>query len=61
MYGKTITQSRSIAAYATHPMEMKYSGAEIEVHVPFPAAVQRICQQVEERLGEKFNHVLLNR
>lgn len=61
MYGKRITQSRAIAAYATHPMHIKYSGAEIEVHVPFPPAVARICERVEERLGEKFNHVLMNR
>lgn len=61
MYGKTLTQSRSIAAYATHPMELKYSGAEIDVHVPFPPVVERVCEKVEEKLGEKFNHVLLNR
>ncbi|EKD02568.1 hypothetical protein A1Q2_03164 [Trichosporon asahii var. asahii CBS 8904] len=61
VYGKTLTQSRSIAAYATHPMELKYSGAEIDVHVPFPPVVVRICEKVEEKLGEKFNHVLLNR
>ncbi|EJT51973.1 hypothetical protein A1Q1_06779 [Trichosporon asahii var. asahii CBS 2479] len=61
VYGKTLTQSRSIAAYATHPMELKYSGAEIDVHVPFPPVVERVCEKVEEKLGEKFNHVLLNR
>lgn len=42
-------------------MELKYSGAEIDVHVPFPPVVKRICEKVEERLGERFNHVLLNR
>lgn len=42
-------------------MELKYSGAEIDVHVPFPPVVVRICEKVEEKLGEKFNHVLLNR
>lgn len=42
-------------------MELKYSGAEIDVHVPFPPVVERICEKVEEKIGEKFNHVLLNR
>lgn len=61
MYGKSITQSRAIAAYATRPMPLKYSGAEIAVHVPFPPVVASICRRVEGRLGETFNHVLLNR
>lgn len=40
---------------------MKYSGTEVDVHSPYPAVVQEICKLVEAKLGETFNHVMLNR
>jgi hypothetical protein len=42
-------------------MAMKYSGAQIDVHSPLPAALARMQARVEDALGVVFNHVLLNR
>ncbi len=37
VYGREITQSREIAAYATAPgLHLKYSGHPVELHAPFP-------------------------
>lgn len=61
VYGKSVIQSRAIAAYATEKVNVKYSGTEVDVHSPYPAVVQEICELVEAKLGERFNHVMLNR
>lgn len=42
-------------------MNMKYSGAEIDVHHPFPPALEAMRLRVQADLGITFNHVLLNR
>ncbi|KAL1413588.1 hypothetical protein Q8F55_001363 [Vanrija albida] len=62
VYGKTITQSRAVAVYATTPgTSFKYSGAEIDVHYPLPPALRAMASRVEDALGVQFNHVMLNR
>ena len=62
MYGKTFPQSRSIAAYSTTPgAKLKYSGTEIDMHYPFPAPIERMREKLEQELGVRFNHVMLNR
>jgi len=42
-------------------MPVRYSGADIRVHHPFPPAVQKMKDKVEQVLGVSFNYVLLNR
>ena len=62
MYGKTITQSRSIAAYSTTPnAKLKYSGTEIDMNYPFPPIMEAMREKLQGELGVKFNHVMLNR
>ncbi|KZT35231.1 hypothetical protein SISSUDRAFT_1051700 [Sistotremastrum suecicum HHB10207 ss-3] len=62
VYGKEVSQSRSIAAYATDPsITVKYSGHTVNMIYTYPAILQSIQEAVEERLGVKFNHVMLNR
>ncbi|KIO25140.1 hypothetical protein M407DRAFT_244158 [Tulasnella calospora MUT 4182] len=62
VYGKSITQSRAIAAYSTTPsFTLKYSGQTVDMHYPYPSILQEIQKAVEEELGVSFNHVLLNR
>lgn len=62
MYGRTFPQSRSIAAYSTTPgAKLKYSGSEIDMNYPFPPILEDIRVRLEEELGVKFNHVMLNR
>ncbi|KAG8982158.1 hypothetical protein FRC05_000300 [Tulasnella sp. 425] len=62
VYGKTITQSRAIAAYSTTPsLTMKYSGQTVDMHYPYPPILQEIQKAVEDELGVSFNHVMLNR
>ncbi|KAI5476257.1 alpha-ketoglutarate-dependent dioxygenase alkB-like protein [Pseudohyphozyma bogoriensis] len=61
VYGKTVTQSRHIAAYASDPdLVVKYSGSTVDMHFDYPPTLKAIQEQVEERLGVKFNHVMLN-
>ena len=58
VYGRTVTQSRSIAAYATTPdLSLKYSGQTVQMHYPYPAIVKEIQDIVENALGlgEHFN------
>lgn len=62
MYGRTFPQSRQIAAYSTVPdATLKYSGSEIMMNHPFPPVLETIRIRLEEELGVKFNHVMLNR
>lgn len=56
-----MTQSRAVAAYAPHPREMRYSGAEIEVHSPLPAVLAAMTAKVEAALGVRFDVLLLNK
>lgn len=66
VYGKTIQQSRSIAAFATLPgLELKYSGHPVTMHSPFPPLLDSIARQLctDACLGSevRFNHAMLNR
>ncbi|KIM37334.1 hypothetical protein M413DRAFT_448620 [Hebeloma cylindrosporum] len=61
MYGREITQSRKIAAYATDPnLTLKYSGQTVDMRYQYPTVLRQIQDEVEEMLGVKFNHVMLN-
>ncbi|GAA5913472.1 alpha-ketoglutarate-dependent dioxygenase AlkB family protein [Sporobolomyces salmoneus] len=61
MYGKEITQSRKIAAFATDPnLTVKYSGALVDMKYEYPPLLRKIQDMVEEKLGVKFNHVMMN-
>lgn len=62
MYGRSFPQSRQIAAYSTTPgATLKYSGVIITMHYPFPPILETIRGRLEEELGVRFNHVMLNR
>jgi hypothetical protein len=70
VYGRSILQSRRIAAFSTVPsLPLKYSGASIDMHYPFPSVLDTIRTRVEDVLsgsGEvgdatvRFNHCMLN-
>jgi hypothetical protein len=61
MYGKEITQSRKIAAFATDPnLTVKYSGALVDMKYEYPPLLRKIQDMVEEKLGVKFNHCMAN-
>lgn len=52
VYGKSVVQSRAIAAYATSPtLTIKYSGQTIDMHYPYPPLLARIQHMVERALG----------
>jgi alkylated DNA repair dioxygenase AlkB len=62
VYGKSVIQSREIAAYATDPsLTLKYSGSFIDMHNDYPPVISSIQDLAEEKLGVQFNHVMLNR
>ncbi|EPQ31993.1 uncharacterized protein PFL1_00191 [Pseudozyma flocculosa PF-1] len=66
VYGREITQSREICAYATEPgLELKYSGHPVEMHAPFPPLLNHIASLLssDDCLGSevRFNHCMLNR
>jgi alkylated DNA repair dioxygenase AlkB len=62
VYGKSVLQSRQIAAYATDAsLVVKYSGATVDLHTDYPETLSSIQTLVEEKLGVQFNHVMLNR
>ncbi|WVR07205.1 hypothetical protein IAU60_004246 [Kwoniella sp. DSM 27419] len=62
MYGRSFPQSRQIAAYSTEPdATLKYSGSDIVMHYPFPPILEKMRIRLEEELGVRFNHVMLNR
>jgi alkylated DNA repair dioxygenase AlkB len=62
LYGRTFPQSRQIAAYGTEPdMALNYSGSEITIHHPYPPVLARMQERLEELLGVRFNHCMLNR
>lgn len=49
------------AAYATDPkLTLKYSGQEVDMRYQYPPLLRKIQDDVEERLGVTFNHVMLN-
>ncbi|SCV67206.1 BQ2448_5852 [Microbotryum intermedium] len=61
MYGKSITQSRKICAYATSPaLTVKYSGATVDMQYDYPPILSKIQKMVEQELGASFNHCMLN-
>src|ERR1700738_4381184 len=62
VYGKSVVQSRQIAAYATdQSLVHKYSGTIVEMHTDYPPVLTSIQTLVEQKLGVEFNHVMLNR
>ena len=62
VYGKSVRQSREIAAYAADPsLVVKYSGALVDLHSDYPEIITSIQRMVEEKLKVQFNHVMLNR
>lgn len=62
LYGRTFPQSRQIAAYSTTPnATLYYSGSTITMHHPFHPILEKMRVQLEQGLGVKFNHVMLNR
>ncbi|KLO13836.1 hypothetical protein SCHPADRAFT_811863, partial [Schizopora paradoxa] len=61
VYGKEVKQSRSIAAYTSDKkLVVKYSGHTVQLHHDYPPLLLEIQKQVEDFLGENFNHVMLN-
>lgn len=42
-------------------MTLKYSGTEIAMNHPFPPPLAEMQERLEEALGVKFNHCMLNR
>ncbi|KAF8577193.1 hypothetical protein K439DRAFT_1418431 [Ramaria rubella] len=78
VYGKEITQSRSIAGISTtmyrivpgsrylayaaaESVKAKYSGHQVDMNYGYPEIITEILGKVEEKLGVKFNNVMLNR
>jgi hypothetical protein len=52
VYGKSITQSRAIAAYATTPGRVvKYSGQTVDMHHPYSPLLAKLQCEVEQVLG----------
>lgn len=48
-------------AYATDPsLTVKYSGTLVKMQYEYPPLLREIQDRVEEELGVKFNHVMLN-
>lgn len=61
VYGRQVTQSRQIAAFATDPdLQVKYSGTEVRMSYVYPPLLREIQDLVEAKLGVKFNHCMLN-
>ncbi|GAA5828487.1 hypothetical protein JCM11251_000816 [Rhodosporidiobolus azoricus] len=61
VYGKDVTQSRKIAAFATDPsLEVKYSGHPVKMNYQYPPLLRKIQDMVEKKLGTSFNHCMLN-
>ncbi|KAJ3511755.1 hypothetical protein NLJ89_g3907 [Agrocybe chaxingu] len=61
VYGREVVQSRKIAAYASDPnLTLKYSGQVVDMNYEYPPVLREIQDQVEDKLGVKFNHVMLN-
>ncbi|KAM0787140.1 hypothetical protein ACM66B_006391 [Microbotryomycetes sp. NB124-2] len=61
MYGKEITQSRKIAAFATDPaLVVKYSGQIVNMQYDYPPVLRQIQNELEQRLGVRFNHCMAN-
>lgn len=56
MYGKSIVQSRAIAAYSTTPdLVVKYSGQTVDVHYPYPPSLAKLQCDVERVLGLEYS------
>ncbi|KAG6914998.1 hypothetical protein DXG01_014012 [Tephrocybe rancida] len=61
VFGRETVQSRKIAAYATDKsLTLKYSGQEVDMKYEYPPLLRQIQDEVEKKLGVKFNHVMLN-
>jgi alkylated DNA repair dioxygenase AlkB len=62
VYGKSVLQSREIAAYANDSnLRVKYSGTNVILHTSYPSVITSIQTLVEDKLGVQFNHVMLNK
>ncbi|KAF9049106.1 hypothetical protein BJ165DRAFT_1464398 [Panaeolus papilionaceus] len=61
IFGREVTQSRKITAYSTDVgSTLKYSGQIVDLKYDYPPLLRQIQDAVEERLGVRFNQVLLN-
>jgi hypothetical protein len=73
VYGREVMQSRKIAstwndtlgtysiAYAADPNStLKYSGHIVNFLSEYPPLLRRIQDEVEQKLGVTFDHVMLN-
>lgn len=61
VYGREVTQSRKIATYAADPkLTLKYSGHVVDFLYEYPPLLRKIQDEVEQRLGMTFDHVMLN-
>ena len=62
VYGKSVLQSRSIAAYSSDPsLSVTYSGTNVVLHTTYSPVIISIQSLVENKLGVQFNHVMLNK
>ncbi|KAF7315984.1 Fe2OG dioxygenase domain-containing protein [Mycena indigotica] len=64
VYGKSVRQNRSIAAYSSSDsLEFKYSGHQVDMKraTDIPPILSTIWQHVSARLGLQFNCILINR
>lgn len=60
VYGREVTQSRHIAAYATSTdLRVKYSGTDVRMSCEWPPTLLEIKKMVEKRLSTHFNHCML--
>ncbi|CAO1635302.1 unnamed protein product [Parajaminaea phylloscopi] len=62
LYGREITQSRSIAAYSkVEDLKLRYSGQEVTME-PWPPVLLQMERDVRQHIGQevRFNHAMLN-
>lgn len=62
IYGRQITQSRSIIAFSKQPdLTLKYSGTEVEMHA-WPEVLREMERKCRDVVGQevRFNHAMLN-
>lgn len=61
MNGISVINPPVIAYAASKETIVKYSGHVVDLHHEYPECLRSIQSEVEKRLGQKFNHVMLNR